>query len=203
MKGTYVAEAVERRPAPPLPNMSLEKPLPLEPTISDEAYEDIVNTLHGTGRSMAASARTYKAMGEEDLRQVLLLPLNELYHGQAMAEAFNAEGKTDVLLRWEGRNLFIGECKRWSGEGDLIGALEQLLRYQAWLDTKLALILFVGNKNLTAVIEKTRAALQAHDRFVEWHDSAEEDMLRATINREGDERRRASLAILFVHLPAC
>jgi hypothetical protein len=50
-------------------------------------------------------------MGEEDLRQVILTSLNSSYRGKVTAEAFNIEGKTDILVRHEGSNLFIGECK--------------------------------------------------------------------------------------------
>ena len=35
--------------------------------------------------------------------------------GQATGETFNAAGKTDILLRIDGKNVFIGECKFWKG----------------------------------------------------------------------------------------
>lgn len=71
-------------------------------------------------------------MGEEDIRQVMMLPLNDRYHGQAAAEAFNMEGKTDVLVRWENQNLFIGEFKIWNGQAQFLAAVDQLFGYRAW-----------------------------------------------------------------------
>jgi len=41
--------------------------------------------------------------------------LNTHYEGGATGETFNAAGKTDILIRVEDRNVFIGECKWWSG----------------------------------------------------------------------------------------
>jgi len=37
----------------------------------------------------------------------------------------------------------------------------------AWRDTKLAIVMFVREKNLTAVVEKARAALEQHPQLVE------------------------------------
>jgi hypothetical protein len=139
-------------------------------------------------------------MNEEDRRQVLLIPLNAQYRGQASAEAFNVSGKTDILLRWEGSNLLIAECKVWRGVKSFTDALDQLLGYQAWRDTKLAVVMFVSQGDLTRVIEASREALDAHSQFVQWGAAANEQELRATVSRPGDDRRRADLNVFFIHL---
>jgi hypothetical protein len=54
-------------------------------------------------------------MGEEDLRHVLLTALNTHKGIEGVAEAFNVAGKTDILVRHQNRNLFVAECKLWSG----------------------------------------------------------------------------------------
>lgn len=43
------------------------------------------------------------------------MQLNGHYEVQGVAEAFNHTGKTDILLPYEGRNVFIAECKFWGG----------------------------------------------------------------------------------------
>jgi hypothetical protein len=112
---TYVADAIVRRPAPLLPARPLDEPMRLEPVLAENVREDVLGILRSACLSMERSPRTYAAMGEEDRRQVLLIPLNTQYRGQASAEAFNVTGKTDILLKWEGQNLFIAECKIWRG----------------------------------------------------------------------------------------
>jgi len=47
-------------------------------------------------------------------------------------------GKTDILTRVEDRNAFIAECKFWMGEKAFLAALDQLLSYLSWRDTKTA-----------------------------------------------------------------
>jgi hypothetical protein len=102
---TYVADAIERRPSPPAKDMSLQVPLPLEPVVSDEMYEDIVGTLRNTAVCMERSVGTYVDMREEDLRQVMLLPLADRYRGQATAR--------DLQLRRQGRSRFaLGRQER-------------------------------------------------------------------------------------------
>jgi hypothetical protein len=134
---------------------------------------------------------------------LLVAALNTHYRGQTTAEAFNFSGKTDILVRHpEGRNLVIAECKFWEGFKGFVEMLDQLFRYTAWRDTKLAVIMFVREKDLTAVVEKAREALQTHDQFVTWGEAASETELLATMSWPGDERRHADLNVFFVHTPA-
>jgi hypothetical protein len=58
-------------------------------------------------------------MKEEDLRQHFLVQLNGQYEGRATGETFNFEGKTDILIRAERKNIFIAECKFWDGPDSL------------------------------------------------------------------------------------
>jgi len=71
----------------------------------------------------------------------------------------------------------------------------------AWRDTKLAIVMFVREKNLTAVVEKARAALEQHPQLVERRQAANETELRATMSWPGDDRRHADLNIFFIHTP--
>jgi len=153
------------------------------------------------GRKHGASPGTYERMGEEDRRQVLLTALNSHYRGKATAEAFNVAGKTDILVRHEERNLFIAECKFWSGRGGFETAIDQLFTYTAWRDTKLALIMFVRERDLTSIIEKARETLGYHPQLVEWRAGASETELRALMSWPGDERRHADLNVFFIHAP--
>jgi hypothetical protein len=198
---TYIANALVRRPAPVLPSLPDSQPIALEPVLADEVFEHILSIIRSVGGDMERSPATYSSMGEEDLRQVLLAALNTHYHGQTMAEAFNVKGKTDLLTRYEGRNLFVGECKFWSGAKGFLDTVDQLFRYQAWRDTKLVIVLFVRERDLTAVVDKAREALAQHERFVEWREAASETELRATVSWPGDERRHADLNVFFVHTP--
>lgn len=199
---TYISEVIVRRPAPLLPGTPDSQPMALEPVLGDAAFEEILRIVRSSGTSMERSPATYRDMVEEDLRQVVLMALNAgPYQGQATAEAFNVAGKTDILIRDGDRNIFIAECKIWSGSKEFTEAIDQLFKYAAWRDTKLALIVFVKQRDLTSIIEKARETLEAHPQFVEAVPAASETELRAKMKWPGDDRRLADLNVFFIHLP--
>jgi hypothetical protein len=198
---TYIADAIVRRPAPVLPTTPTSEPIALEPVLGDEVFEHILGVIRSVGLDMERSPQTYADKGEEDRRQFLLAALNTHYHGAATAEAFNMSGKTDILIRHEGRNIFIAECKFWEGSKAFAEAIDQLFKYTAWRDTKLSLIVFVREKGLTSIIEKAREVLGQHTQLVEVKDSSSETELRATMSWPGDEQRHAELNIFFIHVP--
>jgi hypothetical protein len=169
----------------------------LEPVLAERVFEDVLGVLRSACVSMERSPGTYAAMGEEDRRQVLLIPVNTQYRGQASAEAFNVMGKTDILLKWEGQNLFIAECKIWRGVKSFTDAVDQLFTYAAWRDTKLAVVMFVGAKSLTEIIDKAREVLAEHAQFEAWGEADSEQELRATMRWPGDDRRHAQLNVFF------
>jgi hypothetical protein len=113
-------------------------------------FGHILSVIGMQSRQIEQSPSTYVGMGEEDRRQTIVATLNTHYEGRAHAEAFNNEGKTDILIRHDGRNLFICECKFWNGPEGFTHTIDQLFHYTGWRDTKLAIVMFVREKGLTA-----------------------------------------------------
>lgn len=103
---------------------------------------------------------------EPRLRDLLLVMLNSHYEGKAAGEVFQRAGKIDIAVRIEDANVFLGECEWWGGPASFNDAVDQLFSYTAWRDTKLALVVFVREKGFSAIIEKARAELAAHEGFV-------------------------------------
>ncbi|MER7149859.1 hypothetical protein [Streptomyces lydicus] len=69
-----------------------------------------------------------------------------------MGEVFNNTGKTDISIRSADRHVFIGECKIWKSPQGITEALDQLLKYLTWRDTKAALVLFIRSGTPSDVI---------------------------------------------------
>lgn len=61
--------------------------------------------------------------------------------------------------------------------------------------------MFVLERDLTTIIERSRTALEAHPHFVGWRTADDEQELRATVSWKGDERRHADLCVFFIHTP--
>jgi hypothetical protein len=200
-KKTYIADVLVRRPAPSLPKTRADdKPPKLEPTLDARVFEHILEVIRKQCLHIEQHPQTYVPMGEEDRRNVILSALQTHYDGFT-AETDNQAGHTDILARYEGRNVFIGECKFWDGEQSYTDAIDQLFGYTGWRDTKLAVIVFVRAKGLTGILKKGKTTLGAHSQFVGWQEAASETELRATMHWPGDEERLADLNVFFVHTP--
>ena len=163
---TFTAPNVRRRIAPTTPPASTATYRP-EPVLSTDDYEHILAVMTNMVFVMERSPSAFTAMDEEALRSHFLVQLNGHYEGQASSETFNYEGKTDILIRAEGKNVFIAECKYWSGAKRFGETIDQLLGYVSWRDTKTAIVIFNRNKNFSQVIETIPSAVKAHPELQE------------------------------------
>jgi len=195
----FTAPPIKHRPRPTIDTAPPKVPY-AAPQLG-EFYEHILKNIRSMGVTMEQAPETYAAKDEETLRDHLLLILNNQYEGQVHAEAFNKHGKTDLLIKVAGQVLFIAECKWWSGAGGMGKALDQLYGYSTWRDSRLALILFVPNKDFTAVVAKTREVLKDRPEFVVWE--APTDLpaeMRCRIRWPDDPGREATLTVQLFHL---
>lgn len=138
-----------------------------EPAITNDLYEAILGNIRHMGATFEGTPQTYKALGEDGLRDILLASLNSVYEGRATAEAFRHYGKTDIRIETDDRSAFVAECKLWAGPAVLVSALEQLLDYLTWRDCKASLIIF--NKSVASFsdIQNTiHRTLTAHSNFI-------------------------------------
>lgn len=140
-----------------------------EPTLAVAEYEYILTIMKDMAIAMERNPSTFSRLDEEEIRDFFLILLNGHYQGNATGETFNGIGKTDILIRHEGQNAFIGECKIWRGEKVLKDTLDQLFGYITWRDTKTAVIIFSRNKDLTSVVLKARAVIEQHSGYKEDH----------------------------------
>jgi hypothetical protein len=199
---TNIDDTIVRRPAPALPTTTDRDPIALEPVLGLEVYERILRDIRRHTHAMEQNPDTYATMGEEDRRNVILNALAPNYATGSSAEAFNHRGHTDMLIRHGRANIFIAECKFWHGQERFADAVDQLFGYQAWRDTKLALLMFVREKGLTAIVKRGRDALAAHPQFVGWKDAATATELRAVVHWKDGPERLAELNVFFIPTPS-
>jgi hypothetical protein len=200
-KKTYIADVLVRRPAPSLPKTRGDERRPaLEPELEARVFEHVLDVIRKVSLNIEQNPATYGSMGEEARRNAILTALATHYDGFT-AETDNQGGHTDILARYEGRNVFIGECKFWDGEASYTATIDQLFRYAGWRDTKLAIVMFVRAKGLTAILKKANVALEQHERFVAWKEAASETELRVVVSWPGDDERLGDLNVFFVHTP--
>jgi hypothetical protein len=190
-----------RKKAVLTPPPATEKAFKPEPALDMALYENALDIIKGMVHVMERSPRAFATMGEEDLRQHFLVQLNGQFEGSATGETFNYEGKTDILIRNDDRNVFIAECKFWKGEKGLSETIDQILNYTSWRDTKTAIILFNRGKNFSSVLEKIPVVVKAHACFKRDGGKREETEFRFVFHQPDDVNRELILTVMAFNVP--
>lgn len=171
--------------------------------ISDEDYETILNIMKNMAYVMEQSPNAFKDLEEPDLRWHFLVQLNGQYEGQATGETFNYEGKTDILIKWQGKIAFIAECKFWDGLKKFEESIDQLMKYITWRDTKTAIIVFNRKRNFSNVLEKINETTKKHQCYEEeLLIDKEEAKFKYMFHRKDDTEKKFTLTVLAFDVPS-
>lgn len=197
---TFVLPDVKRKVVPILPPATSSAYAP-EPVLDMETYEHILTVVQNMAHVMERSPSAFKTMGEEDLRQHFLVQLNGQFEGAATGETFNVKGKTDILLRANDRNVFIGECKYWKGPKVYRETIDQLLGYTAWRDTKTAILIFNRGTAMSTVLAGVEAETSGHGNFKRKIDWKHESGCRYVLHHPNDANREFLLTVLVFDVP--
>ena len=172
-----------------------------EPGIAVETYERILHFIRHQGRTFERTPGTYALHDEEGLRNIILAQLNGHFEGAAIGEVFRGSGKTDICIETDTRAAFVGECKLWTGPASLTGALDQLLRYLTWRDSKASVIVFnTRNRNFSKILPAIPDAIGGHALFVRDLPCEETGEWRVLMRSEEDEGRRVTVHVFLFDL---
>ena len=197
---TYTAPEVRRKITPKPPQASSQTDQ-LEPALDEVDYEHILKVIENMAQVMEYSPAAFSDMGEEALRWHFLVQLNGHYEWQTTGETFNKGGKTDILIRSEGKNIFIAECKYWGGPNTLTAAIDQLLGYSSWRDTKVAVIVFNRNKDFTNVLNSIKSTTKKHPNCKGELDRCSETSFRFIFAHRDDVNREMTLTVMAFDVP--
>jgi hypothetical protein len=113
---------------------------------------------------------------------------------------FNAGGKTDMLVRIANRNAFIAECKIWGGARKFRDAVDELLGYLAWRDTKAAIVLFIRQRDVSAIIDKADTVIRSHPNLKRSGPEGGDPVTRRdyALHQSGDPVREITVALIPV-----
>jgi len=157
---TFTAPTKRRESPAKRPRVLTEAYKP-EPVLDEAEYQYVLEVMRSMSLVIERNPAAFATLDEEAIRTHFLLQLNGHYEGAATSETFNASGKTDILIRAENRNIFIAECKFWRGAKAFSEAVDQLLSYLSWRDTKGALLIFNKNKDSASVRQKMHEVMEA------------------------------------------
>jgi hypothetical protein len=197
---TYVVPDIKRKPKIARPAVTDKSPQP-DPALDQEEYEHILSIVTNMVQVMERSPHAFAELREEDLRSHFLVQLNAQYEGRATGETFNYEGKTDILIREAGRNVFIAECAFWDGEAYLTKKINQVLGYLHWRDTKAAVIIFNRNKNFSEVLAQLESIVTKHPCCKKLLKKISDTEWRFLFCNKDDPNRELQLAVLLFEVP--
>lgn len=203
-KKTYTVAPVRRKIVPLRP-VAAEAPYIPDPVLSSAEYETILNMMSLMTRVMECSPNAFRTLHEEDLRTHFLVQLNAQYEGRATGETFNLLGKTDIHIPYADASvtgsLFIAECKFWHGPEQFREAIDQLLDYVTWRDTKTAILIFNKNKDLSSVLSSVTEVVEQHPNYKRTEGSRGETGFRFVLCRSDDKNREFILTVLVFDVP--
>jgi hypothetical protein len=193
---------VERRETPIIEPPRSPVGRPVDPFLGQEHYEHILSVLSSMSLAMERSPSAFYDLDEEALRWWFVVALNGHYEVGAKGEAFNAGGKTDILVDWKGKNVFVAECKFWEGAASLERAINQLFEYATWRDTKAAILMFSRNKDFNAVHSQIPGVVEGHRAYKEILPSSGSDTeFRFRLRHPADPEHELMLAVLAFNVP--
>ena len=198
---TYVSPQVRRRVEPVRPPPASSAPFKPEPALSDQQYDDILRILSNMVHVMERSPSAFAHTDEEAIRTHFLMQLNGHFEGQASGETFNYEGKTDIMIKDGGRNIFIAECKIWRGEKAFASTIDQLLGYLSWRDTKAAILVFNRNRDFSAVLARIPEVSKAHPNCKELVKQVSETSWQFRFAHRDDLAREMTITVLAFDVP--
>lgn len=190
-------KAIASKPQPKVTDKGYQP----EPTLDATIYSQILKIIHDVGKQFERLPSTYSGKEEEHLRDHMLLILEPNFEGAATGETFNKSGKTDILLRHEGKNVFIAELKYWHGKKGFLETISQLLGYLTWRDSKAAVVMFVRNKDFMAVLETAKESIAEHENYLGFVNEQEEGWYSYRFHINGDRNREVKLAVMLFHIP--
>jgi hypothetical protein len=107
---------------------------------------DIIEIVDNQGIQFEKTPSSYKSLGENALRDILLSTLNSIFAGSATGETFSHKGRTDIYLRIDKGNILIFEGKFWGGQKLYQETIDQLLGYLTWRQNFGVIISLFGKK---------------------------------------------------------
>jgi hypothetical protein len=171
--------------------------------LNDDIYKDILKHIYSLCKEYERHESIYKGKHEEDLRDLIVPSLNSVFIGtNSTAETFNRKGKTDIITKAPDNSIvFIAECKVWHGEKMLSEAIDQLLGYVTWRDTRTALILFVKNSGLLDVIEKAKSTISQHNCYAGYKGQTGDSSFSYIYHTKDDPQSNISIELMLFHYP--
>lgn len=198
--GGFLAVSLQRKPKQLiLPTTPVTAFTP-EPALDDAQYGAILSAINRLATIIERNPDTFTRLDEPDIRNIVLVNLNSDFQRNATGETFNGSGKTDIIVNEQGKNVFIAECKIWTGSKTFLEAIDQLQSYATWRDSKTALLIFSKNTKFSDVLSSIKETVVQHPKFKREDRVISETETRYVFRHRDDDNKEMLVAICAFHL---
>ncbi|MBI9111836.1 hypothetical protein [Maridesulfovibrio ferrireducens] len=174
-----------------------------EPTLSEKDFINIIKVIRHTGCSCERTPKVFRVHNENELRDIIISTLNTQFEGNTKNDIFMKEGKTSISISQDGKSVFVGICKIWSGEKRFMKTIDQLLNCESWQSCKTALIIFNKNqKDFSEVLNLAMQMIMAHPNFISFDNEFDENEWHFTMQARNDKSCRISMRVMIFNLYA-
>lgn len=184
----------------PIVRPTAQAPSRLE--LPKDKFYGILDMISGSCLQFERTPKTFAKFEEEELRDVILSNLNNVFEGQASGEAFSKRGKTDIYLRIEQGGIFIAECKYWDGAKTIDDAVKQILDYLTWRDSYGVVIVFSKRKGFSRTLQSTAERIPNLRSYVTGFKPIDDAHFSASFRLPEDDHRLVELHFLVYNLCA-
>jgi len=140
--------------------------MPEEYTIDRDKVLDIIQYINNQGLQFEKTPSSFSSLGEENLRDILLVSLNSIFEGRATGETFSKKGRSDIYLNLDKGNILVFECKIWGGPKLFHKTINQLLGYLTWRYNYGVVIVFCRNAKFTRILSQTENNIKEHKSYL-------------------------------------
>lgn len=194
---TYSVPTVKKRFAKPVVT-NLQKNKSLISTMAEEEYLSILQCINEKGKNIERYPSTVYDQDEETIRYQFLSTLSTTFESYSITgESFNHEGKTDIMIKQGNELLFIAECKIWKGQKQLLKAIDQLMSYLTWRDTKTALLIFNKKTDINTVIHSIQEEIPNHPNYEKLIDEKDNSWFNYSFKRTDTDETVKMAVMIF------
>jgi hypothetical protein len=170
------------------------------PVLDPKIYNDILQYIENLWRQFEKTPNSYSWLGEEHIRDLILVSLNWIFENNATGETFAKKWKTDIYLVIDKWNILKFECKYRKWRSIVHPTINQLLNYTTWRDNYWSIILFIKAKWRTAILKKVYNELESYPTLVWSICTINSSHFQCKIENPDDDEKLLNLSCLCFFL---
>ena len=172
-----------------------------EPILAIKDFGRILETLQNIARSIKQSPSAYFHMDDNALLAHFVIRLNRYFEGEQPGETFLYAPQGSMVIRSEGKCIFIAACRYWRDANALHHALDEFLDMESWRNTKAVLILFNRTEEFPHVLESMRETVKHHSNFKRELPQLSDAAFPFVLAHQDDHNREMLLTVLLYDAP--